>query len=86
MKHNEIVEAIHHIYPEGSKFTVRDTEIEWLDTEKSQPSQEQLELAYTEYKAKVELDAEQAKAAKSAAQAKLEALGLTQEDLKALGL
>jgi hypothetical protein len=86
MKHDEIVKAIHHIYPDGAKFTIRDTEIEWLDSDKTQPTQEELQVAYTAYEVKLESDAEQAEIAKAAAQAKLAALGLTSDDLKALGL
>jgi len=86
MKHEELVKAIQHIYPDGAVFTISDEEIIWLDETQPQPSSSELEAGYAGYLAKVESDKVEAEAKKLAAQAKLQALGLDEDDLKALGL
>lgn len=85
MEHNQIVKAIQHIRP-GSQFVLHGEELDWLDTNQTQPTEEEIEAGWIAYQAKVEADKAEAEAKKEAAQAKLAALGLTPDDLKALGL
>jgi hypothetical protein len=86
MKHDEIVKAIQYIYPNGSIFTLNETDLEWLDTEQTQPTQAEIEQGWIDYQAKVAADKAEAQAKREAALAKLQALGLDTDDLKALGL
>jgi len=86
MEHEQIVKAIQHIYPDGADFTIRDKEIVWLDKIQTEPTQNQIEAGWISYQAKVVEDEAIAEAKKASAQAKLAALGLTTDDLKALGL
>lgn len=86
MKHEQIVNAIKFIYPEGANFTIKDEEIEWLDETKTQPSQAEIETAWLAFQEKVEADKLEAISKKALVEAKLEALGLTSDDLKVLGL
>jgi hypothetical protein len=57
---------------------------EYTETEYEQAAKDQAEFLANE--AKKELELEEAKKGKAAAKAKLEALGLSLDDLKALGL
>lgn len=79
------VVAIRNIRP-NSEFVIRGGVLEWLDTNQTQPTEEEIEAGWIAYQAKVEADKAEAEAKKEAAQAKLAALGLTPDDLKALGL
>ena len=83
-----LVDAIRLLKP-NSEFVIRNNDystIEWHILEGKAPTQAEIDEAIEQVKAddaQVELD----KAAKkAAAEAKLESLGLTPEDLKALGL
>lgn len=71
----------------GGGYTQNGEEYEGIDFVECEPiTKEQYAAGFAQYDAwKAEQDAEQA-AAKLAAEAKLEALGLTPNDLKALGL
>ena len=60
--------------------------IKWDVLEGSAPTKTQIETAIEQVKTEEAQAAANAVAAKQAAQAKLEALGLTADDLKALGL
>jgi uncharacterized membrane protein len=86
MKHEQLVNAIQHIYPDGANFTIRDEEIIWLDETQTEPTEEEIEAGYEGYLAKVENDKLEAAAKKAIAEAKLALLGLDADDLKALGL
>ena len=67
-------------------WVVRGNEIEVWENSEPQPSMEEIKAAFAQFESlKAKQDAE-AVAAKEAAQAKLAALGLTTDDLKALGL
>ena len=69
-----------------SGWVVRGNEIELWENAEPQPSMKEIEAAFAQFEAlKAEQEAK-AIAAKEAAQAKLAALGLTTDDLKALGL
>ena len=85
---NYLVRAIKKLKP-SAEFTFIDDDyatIEWHVLEGNAPSQEEIDAAIEQIK----LDETQAelneKAAKIKAEAKLAALGLTADDLKALGL
>ena len=85
MNEQEKGKAILFIRP-AAQFVMRGFEVEWFDNTQTQPTDEEIAQAWINYQAKLETDllAEQAK--KAAAEAKLAALGLTTDDLKALGL
>jgi len=85
MKHLDKVNAILFIRP-GAQFRLSGDELEWLDSEKTQPTEEEIEAGLVGYLQKVENEKIEAAAKKAAAEAKLAVLGLTSEDLKALGL
>ena len=85
MKHDDKFNAIQFIRP-NAEFLLNDDEVQWLDTKQTEPTNEEIEAGLTGYKAKIKADQVAADTAKTAAQAKLTALGLTTDDLKALGL
>lgn len=88
MNSMDIVKAIKHLKP-TAEFSFRDDDyatIKWDVLEGAAPTWAEIEAAHQEVKA-AEAQAEaQAAAKRAAAEAKLAALGLTSEDLKALGL
>jgi hypothetical protein len=82
--HREIVKALNNIRP-NAEWTLRDgnfENLEWLDMTQSKPTKIEIDAAIEIVK---QAEAEAA-AKKAAAEAKLAALGLTADDLKALGL
>jgi hypothetical protein len=85
MKHEDKVNAIQFIRP-NAEFLLNDNEIQWLDEKQNEPTDAEIEAGLIAYQAKIEADKADAVAKKEAAQAKLAALGLTADDLKALGL
>jgi len=85
MKHTDKVKAIQFIRPDA-EFNLIGDDLTWLDQTQTQPTEEEIKAAYIAYKAEQEADKTQEQAAKLAAEAKLTALGLTADDLKALGL
>jgi hypothetical protein len=85
MTHADKVNAIQFIRP-NAEFLLTGDEIQWLDKKQTQPTDEEIEAGLIAYKAKVKTDQADAIAKKETAQAKLTALGLTTDDLKALGL
>jgi hypothetical protein len=85
MKHEDKVNAIQFIRPDA-EFLLNGDEIQWLDKTETQPTNAEIEAGLIGYQAKVEADKADAITKKETAQAKLEALGLTADDLKALGL
>jgi hypothetical protein len=85
MKHEDKVKAIQFIRPDA-EFVLSGDEIQWLDKKQTEPTNKEIEAGLIGYEAKVEADKADAIAKKEAAQAKLQALGLNAEDLKALGL
>ena len=85
MEHNELVLAIKHIRP-SAQFALRGDKLDWLDKEQDEPTQDEIKAGWISYEAKVKADKASELAKKAAAEAKLVALGLTVEDLKALGL
>lgn len=84
MQLQEKIKAIHFIRP-AAQFVIREDELEWLDNTQPEPTNAEIEAGWVAYQAKIESDKAEAQAKRSAALAKLEALGLDEDDLKALG-
>ena len=84
-EHEEKVNVIKFIRP-LAEFILTGDELTWLDTKQTQPTDAEIEAGWVAYQAKIEADKAEAAAKKAAAEAKLAALGLTSDDLKALGL
>lgn len=85
MNYQEITLALNFIRPKA-EWSLTDDELLWLDTNQDEPSKSEIEAGWIAYQAKVEADKAEVAAKKAAAEAKLEALGLDADDLKALGL
>lgn len=85
MIHSQKSKVIQFIRP-NAEFVLRDNVIEWLDKVQAEPTDKELEDGLIAYEAKMEADKIEASTKKAAAEAKLAALGLTLDDLKALGL
>ena len=84
-EHEEKVNVIKFIRP-LAQFILTGDELTWLDKEQTQPTDAEIKAGWVAYQA-AQLAEEEAKAqAKASAEAKLGALGLTADDLKALGL
>jgi hypothetical protein len=81
MKHDEIVKAIQHIYPEGAVFSLRDNELEWLDENKAKPTEVEIQQAWSDYQVKIETEKVESLSKK---QALLDKLGITEEEAKLL--
>jgi hypothetical protein len=77
--------AIQHIRP-NAEFILRGDEIEWLDEIQTQPTNKEIEAGWVAYQAAQQAEAEAKAQAKATAENKLAALGLTTDDLRALGL
>ena len=84
-EHQEKVNVIKSIRP-FAEFILTGDELIWLDSKQTKPTDEEIEAGKVAYQAKVEADKTEAATKKAAAEAKLAALGLTADDLKALGL
>ncbi len=83
-----VIEVLDYLLPQGGWYIAGDTfnDIQWLDDSRPKVTKAQFEAGFAQYDAfKAEQDAK-AEADKATAQAKLAALGLTADDLKALGL
>lgn len=85
MNHLEKVKTIQYLRPE-SEFVLRGDNLEWLDDKQIEPTEQEIQEGWIAYQAKVEADKEATKAKREAALAKLAALGLDLDDLKALGI
>ena len=80
--------AIYSLCPD-SEFTFTDQDystIQWIKLDGDAPTKAQIDVEIKAIKAKEIADKEAATTAKEIAQGKLTALGLTVDDLKALGL
>ena len=88
MKTNYLVEALLRLRPNSSfAFDNNDySTIEWGILEGEAPTQKEIDDAIKAIKAEEKAEAKIKEEAKASAQAKLAALGLTVEDLTALGL
>ena len=85
MEHRDKVKAIQFIRP-NAKFVLTGDNIEWLDTEQTEPTNAEINSGLIAYKLAKESEAEAKAQAKATAEGKLAALGLTTDDLRALGL
>ena len=85
MKHNDKVNAIQFIRP-NAQFALTGDELDWRDENQTEPTTAQIAAGLIAYNAAQAAEAEAKAIAKATAQAKLAALGLTVEDLQALGL
>jgi hypothetical protein len=85
MNHFERTQTILFIRP-NSEFTLREENLEWLDENQTEPTEAEIKAGWVAYQAAQKAQVEAKATAKAAAQAKLAALGLTVEDLQALGL
>jgi hypothetical protein len=85
MQNYEKLKAIQHIRP-NAEFVLTEGVLTWLDKKQTEPTDAEIEAGWVAYEAKIEADKTEAAAKKAKAEAKLAALGLTAEDLKALGL
>tara|TARA_R110000868_G_scaffold354470_1_gene615756 strand:+ start:487 stop:753 length:267 start_codon:yes stop_codon:yes gene_type:complete len=88
MMNNHLVKAIKKLKPNAEfSFTEDDySTIKWDVLDGDAPTQKEIDAAIEEVKADEIADAQAKAAAKSAAEGKLAALGLTVNDLRALGL
>jgi hypothetical protein len=85
MKHDDKVKTIQFLRPNAS-WSLMDDDLQWFDEEQIKPTDDEIKAGWVAYQAAEKSKLETKIAAKAAAQAKLAALGLTVEDLKALGL
>ena len=85
MQHSQKMKAIQFIRS-NAQFVLTGDDLTWFDEEQTQPTEAEIEAGWVAYQAKGESDKTEAAAKKAAAEAKLAALGLTADDLKALGL
>jgi len=84
----DLIQAIKYLRP-TAEFSFTDDDystIKWDVLEGDAPTQAEIDAAIAQIKAEAETEAEAKAAAKASAEAKLAALGLTTDDLKALGL
>ena len=88
MNNKEIIKAIQYLKPTAEFSFIEDdySTIKWDVLEGKAPTQAELEAALEQILVNEQAEADAKAAAKIAAQAKLAALGLTVEDLTALGL
>jgi hypothetical protein len=85
MEHNDKVKAIQHIRT-NAEFTLTGDDLVWLDENQTEPTQREIEAGLTAYQLAKESESQTKAQAKAAAEGKLAALGLTTDDLRALGL
>ena len=88
MNNKELVYAIKYINPDA-EFSIVNNDLDsivWDNPKTDYPTKEQILAAIEPAKTKMQADLNATEAAKASAEAKLAALGLTTDDLKALGL
>ena len=85
MDYKDISRAIRFIRP-NAEFLLNNDELTWLDKTQLEPTKAEIEAGIIALKAEDAKQEVAAKALKEAAIAKLAALGLDLDDLKALGL
>jgi hypothetical protein len=85
MEAKDIVLAIQFIRP-NAEFSWFKGDLIWSDEIQTKPTDKEIKAGYVAYQAAQAAEAETKAQVKSIAQAKLTALGLTVEDLQALGL
>lgn len=85
MDNKTLANVVSFIRP-NSVYVLRGDKLEWLDENQTEPTKNEIEAGLIAYQSAQEAEAEEKAIAKATAQAKLAALGLTVEDLQALGL
>ena len=85
MNDRKLQDTLHFIRPEAH-WVLRGDNLEWLDEKQTKPTEAEIEAGWVALQAKREADKLEAADKKAAAEAKLAALGLDADDLKALGL
>jgi hypothetical protein len=85
MNHNDKLNSIKHIRP-NAVFALRGDKLEWLDENQVEPTDKEITDGLIAYQTAQQAEAEAKAQAKAAAESKLAALGLTTDDLRALGL
>lgn len=80
MNHKDKVKAILFIRP-NAEFVLRDLDIEWMDANQTQPTEEEIAQGWVDYQAKEVADKAVADAKR---QALLDKLGITEEEAKLL--
>jgi len=85
MKHNDKVKAIQFIRP-NAEFIINGDELIWVDKNQIEPTEAEIKTGLIAYEAATKAEAEAKAEAKLIAEGKLAALGLTTDDLRALGL
>jgi len=85
MQHSDKMKAIQFIRP-NAQFVLSGDDLIWFDEELIEPTEAEIEAGWVAYQAKVKGDKAEAASKKATAEAKLVALGLDLDDLRALGL
>lgn len=85
MEHDQVVKSIQFIRP-NAQFSLLGDDLQWLDENQIQPTEAEIEAGWVAYQTAQAAEAVATATAKATAQAKLATLGLTVEDLQALGL
>lgn len=80
MNHLDRVKTIQFLRPKA-EFVLRGENLEWLDSNQTQPTEEEIQTGWIAYQAKVESDKIQAD---NKRQALLDKLGITEEEAKLL--
>lgn len=84
MENIKLLDVLLFIRP-NAEFQILGDELNWMDSKQTKPTEQEISDGFIAYEAKLKSDKAKAEAAKAAAEAKLAKLGLTSDDLKALG-
>jgi hypothetical protein len=76
MEHKDLTSAILHLRPEA-KFVIRGEDIEWMDEDQIQPTEEEIKAGWVAYQAKEKAEA---KAKEKARTELLNRLGITADE------
>ena len=80
MNHKDKVKAILFIRP-NAEFVLRDLDIEWMDTNQTQPTEDEIAQGWLDYQAKEAADKIETETKR---QALLDKLGITEDEAKLL--
>jgi hypothetical protein len=83
-EHSKKLLAIQFIRP-NAEFILSGDELEWLDKKQKQPTEAEIAQGWVDYQVKLAAEKAEVEAKREAALNKLAALGLDNDDLKALG-
>ena len=84
MNHEDIIASLSFIKP-NSEYQVIGEDLIWLDKTQTKPTEKEIQDGFIAWQNKQKNDEQKEIEAKKIAEAKLIKLGLTYEDLKALG-